>query len=334
MPNRLPVSLPHRFVVLFLPPLLAAPLLAPPAAAQAWPARPIRMIVPVAPGGGADITSRLVAQKLSERFGQQVVVDNRSGAGGIIGLEMLARSTPDGYTISQAGVGPLAVNPSLHAKLPYDPLKDFAPILRAVSALNVLVVHPSVPVHSVKDLVAFAGANPGKLNYGSSGPGRADHLAGELFSMMTGVRMQHVPYKGGGPAMTDLVGGNLQLIFATVSTAASHIKSGKIRTLANTSAVRSDLFPDLPTIAESGLPGFAIDNWYSFIAPAGTPAAIVDTFNVEIARALSQPDVRDRLQALGIVPFTTARPAEFAQYLRAEIAKYAKLVKAVGITPE
>jgi tripartite-type tricarboxylate transporter receptor subunit TctC len=330
MSRRLPVPCLQPAIVLLLAGLLPPSL----ALAQAWPAKPIRMIVPVAPGGGADITSRLVAAKLSERCGQQVIVDNRSGAGGIVGLEMLARANPDGYTISQGGVGPLAVNPSLYAKLPYDPLKDFAPILRAVSALNVLVVHPSVPVQSVKDLIAFARANPGKLNYGSSGAGRADHLAGELFSMMAGVRMQHVPYKGGGPAMTDLVGGNLQLIFATVSTAASHMKSGKVRTIANTSAVRSDLFPDLPTIGESGVPGFAIDNWYSFIAPAGTPAPIIETLNVEIARTLSLPDVKERLQVLGIVPFTTARPAEFAQYLRAEIAKYAKLVKAVGITPE
>jgi tripartite-type tricarboxylate transporter receptor subunit TctC len=330
MSRLIPVPCLQPAIVLLLAGLLPPSL----AQAQAWPAKPIRMIVPVAPGGGADITSRLVAQKLSERFGQQVIVDNRSGAGGIVGLEMLARSNPDGYTISQGGVGPLAVNPSLYAKLPYDPLKDFAPILRAVSALNVLVVHPSLPVQSVKDLIAFARANPGKLNYGSSGAGRADHLAGELFSMMAGVRMQHVPYKGGGPAMTDLVGGNLQLIFATVSTAASHMKSGKVRTIANTSAVRSDLFPDLPTIGESGVPGFAIDNWYSFIAPAGTPAPIVDMLNVEIARTLSLPDVKERLHVLGIVPFTTARPAEFAQYLRAEIAKYAKLVKAVGITPE
>lgn len=303
-------------------------------AAEPYPSRPIRFVVPSGAGGVTDILARAIGQRLTERFGQQVIVDNRSGAGGIVGLEMLARSNPDGYTISQGGVGPLAVNPSLYAKLPYDPLKDFAPILRAVSALNVLVVHPSVPVQSVKDLIAFARANPGKLNYGSSGAGRADHLAGELFSMMAGVRMQHVPYKGGGPAMTDLVGGNLQLIFATVSTAAGHMKSGKVRTIANTSAVRSDLFPDLPTIGESGVPGFAIDNWYSFIAPAGTPAPIVDMLNVEIARTLSLPDVKERLHVLGIVPFTTARPAEFAQYLRAEIAKYAKLVKAVGITPE
>jgi len=316
------------------PALLAAQLVAAPAIAQGYPLKPVRMIVPVAPGGGADIVSRLVAQKLSERFSQQVIVDNRPGAGGIVGLEILARSNPDGYTISQGGVGPLAVNPSLHPKLSYDPLKDFAPILRAVSALNVLVVHPSLPVQSVKDLIALARANPGKLNYGSSGPGRADHLAAELFSMMAGVRMQHVPYKGGGPAMTDLVGGNLQLIFATVSTAAAHMKSGKVRTIASTSGQRSGLFPDVPTIAESGLPGFAIDNWYSFIAPARTPEAIINTLNVEIARALTLPDVKERLHALGIVPYTTSRPEEFTAYLRSEIAKYAKLVKAVGITPE
>ncbi|MBC7781863.1 MAG: tripartite tricarboxylate transporter substrate binding protein [Proteobacteria bacterium] len=302
--------------------------------AQGYPVRPVRMIVPVAPGGGADITTRIIAQKLSERLGQQFIIDNRAGAGGINGLEMLARSIPDGYTLAQGGVGPLAVNPSLYRKLSYDPLKDFAPILRAVSALNVLVVHPSLPVHSVKDLIAYAKANPDKLNYGSSGPGRADHLAGALFSMMAGVRMQHVPYKGGGPAMTDLVGGNLQLIFATVSTAAPHMKSGKVRTIANTSATRSEQFADLPTISESGLPGFAIDNWYAYIAPAGTPKPIVDTLNVEITRALTLTEVKERLHVLGIVPFVTDTPEEFRTYLRAEIQKYAKLVKAVGIEPE
>jgi tripartite-type tricarboxylate transporter receptor subunit TctC len=189
-------------------------------------------------------------------------------------------------------------------------------------------------VQSVKDLIAHAKANPDKLNYGSSGPGRADHLAGALFGMMAGVRMQHVPYKGGGPAMTDLVGGNLQLIFATVSTAAQQMKSGKVRTIASTSAKRAEQFADLPTIAESGLPGFAIDNWYAFIAPAGTPKPIVDLLNVEITRALGVSDVKERLQALGIVPFVTASPDEFRTYLRAEIQKYAKLVKAAGIEPE
>lgn len=302
------------------------------ALAQAsYPVKPIRMIVPVAPGGGADITTRTIAQKMSESWGQQIIVDNRAGAGGIVGLEITARSAPDGYTIAQGGVGPLAVNPSIHNKLPYNPLKDFAPILRAVSALNVLVVHPSLPVHSVKDLITYAKANPNKANYGSSGAGRADHLAGELFNMMTGTRMQHVPFKGGGPAMIDLLSGNIQLIFATVSTAAAHMKSGKIRTIANTSAKRSDLFPDLPTIAESGVPGFAIDNWYSFVAPAGTPKPVVDKLNVEMTRILGLPDVNERLHALGIVPFTTATPEEFRVYLGSEIQKYEKLVKTVGI---
>ncbi len=303
-------------------------------APASYPSKPIRMIVPVAPGGGADITTRTIGQKLAERFGQQIIVDNRAGAGGIVGLEILAHSAPDGYTIAQGGVGPMAVNPSLHARLPYNPLKDFAPILRAVSALNVLVVHPSLPVHSVKDLIAHAKANPNRLNFGSSGPGRADHLAGELFNMMAGVRMQHVPYKGGGPAMVDLLSGNLQLIFATVSTATVHMKSGKIRTIANTSAKRSDLFPDLPTIAESGLPGFAIDNWYSFVAPAGTPKPVIDRLNAEITRSLTLPDVKERLYALGIVPFVTSTPEEFRTYLTSEIQKYSKLVKSVGIKPE
>ena len=315
--------------------VLSLPLVLPaPASAQQWPAKPIRFIMPFVPGGGTDFVGRLISPELSKTLGQQVLVENRGGAGGNIGVELAAKSDPDGYTMVLGTIGNIAVNPSLYGKLAVDPIRDLAPVSQTSVVLNVLVVHPSLPVKSVKDIIALAKKNPGKLTYGSSGMGAADHLAGELFSMMAGVRMQHVPYKGGGPAMTDLVGGSLQLIFATVSTAASHMKSGKIRTIASTSAVRADLFPDLPTIAESGLPGFAIDNWYSFIAPAGTPAPIVDTLNVEIARALALPDVKERLQALGIVPFTTARPAEFAQYLRAEIAKYAKLVKAVGITPE
>jgi tripartite-type tricarboxylate transporter receptor subunit TctC len=299
-----------------------------------FPVKPIRIIVPVSPGGGADITTRIIGQKLAERFNQQIIVDNRAGAGGILGLEILAHAAPDGYTIAQGGVGPLAVNPSLHQKLSYQPLKDFSPILRAVTALNVLVVNPTLPVQSVKDLIAHAKANPHKLNYGSSGPGRADHLAGELFSIMAGIRMQHVPYKGGGPAMVDLLSGNLQLIFATVSTAVLHMKSGKIRTIANTSAKRSDLFPDLPTIAESGLPGYAIDNWYSYVAPAGTPKQINDTFNNQIIQILALPDVKERLYVLGIVPFVTSNPEEFKAYLISETEKYAKLVKSVGIKPE
>jgi tripartite-type tricarboxylate transporter receptor subunit TctC len=299
-----------------------------------YPVRPIRVIVPVTPGGGGDIVTRAMAQKLVDAWGQQVIVDNRPGAGGIVGLEMTARAAPDGYTFAQGGIGPLAVDPSLHSKLPYRSLEDFSLITRAVSALNVLVVHPSLPVQSVKDLIAYGKTNPAKLSYGSSGAGRADHLAGELFSTMTGVRMQHVPYKGGAPAMVDLVAGNLQLIFATVSTAATHMKTGRIRTLAITSAKRSDLFPDLPTVAESGVPGFAVDNWYSFVAPRGLPRPILERLHREINRALAAQDVRERLQLLGIVPFPSASPEEFRSYLAAEIHKYAKLVKAAGITAD
>ncbi len=294
-----------------------------------FPSKPIRIIVAVTPGGGGDITSRTVAQKLNEAWRQQVIVDNRPGAGGIVGLDILTRAAPDGYTFALGGIGPLAVNQSLHSKLPYDPLKDLSPITRAVSALNVLVVHPSVPVHSVKDLMAYAKDNP--ANFGSSGAGRADHLAGELFNLMTGVRMQHVPYKGGAPAIVDLVAGNLQLIFATVSTAAVHMKSGRIRTIAVTSAKRVDLFPDLPTVAESGVPGFSVDNWYSFVAPAGVPRPIVAKLHSEINRVLGLSDVKERLQPLGIVPFPSESPEEFRRYIGSEIDKYAKVVKAAGL---
>ena len=313
----------------------AAVLLASGAGAFARPVlpdRPVRLIVPYATGGSTDLLARLVAPKLGERWGQAVIIDNRPGGNTIIGTQAVTRSAPDGQTALMMAIAHTII-PNL-LPVPYDPLRDFTPLGTISRGELVLVVHPSVGATSLQELAALARAKPGQLNYASASTGGPLHLAGELFNMLAGVKTTHIPYKGGGPAMTDLVGGNLQLIFATVSTAASHMKSGKIRTIANTSAVRSDLFPDLPTIGESGLPGFAIDNWYSFIAPAGTPASIVDTLNVEIARALALPDVKERLHALGIVPFTTARPSEFAQYLRAEIAKYAKLVKAVGITPE
>jgi tripartite-type tricarboxylate transporter receptor subunit TctC len=306
-----------------------------PAFAQpAYPGKPIRMIVPVAPGGGADITARALAQKLTDLWGQQVIIDNRAGAGGIVGLEIGARSAPDGYTLIQASVGPLTVNPALHKKLPYDALKDFDPVTRAVSALNVLVVHPSLPVHSVKDLIAHAKANPGKLSFGSSGAGRADHLAGELFNRLAGVRMQHVPYKGGAPAMIDLVAGNVQLIFATVSTAIVHMKSGRIRTIASTSAKRPELLADIPTVAEAGVPGFEIENWYGFVVPTGTPKSIVTLLHREINRNLALPDVRERLAGLGIAPFPTATPEAFGAYVRAEMKKYGDLVRSAGISAD
>lgn len=310
-------------------------LAAPAGAAQSgYPLKPVRMIVPVAPGGGADITARALAAKLTELWGQQVIIDNRPGAGGIVGLELGARAAPDGYTVTQASIGPLTVTPALHKSVPYNSVKDFDPITRAVSALNVLVVHPSLPVHSVKDLIAHARANPNKLSFGSSGAGRADHLAGEMFNRMAKVQMQHVPYKGGAPAMLDLVAGNVQLIFATVSTAVGNMKAGRIRTIALTSPTRSEILPGVPTVAESGLPGFAIDNWYGFVVPAGTPKLIVAHLHREMNRILALPDVKEKLQTLGIVPFPTATPEEFGVYIRSEMKKYAELVKAAGIVAD
>lgn len=302
--------------------------------AQAYPVKPIRMIVPVAPGGGGDITARAVGQKLNEALGQQIIIDNRAGAGGLVGMEIAARAAPDGYTIVQTGIGALAVAPSITKKLPYDPVKDFTPVARGVSALNMLVVHPSLPVHTVTDLITHARAHPGKLNFGSSGAGRADHLAGELFNSLVGVKMQHVPYKGGAPAMTDLIAGNLHLIFATVSTAAAHVKSGRVRAVAMTGAKRSELFPNLPTVAEAGVPGFEIDNWYAYVAPRGTPAAIVAKLHAEINRALEMPETKGRLATLGIVPFVLPTPAAFGDYQMSEIRKYADLVKRAGIPVE
>ncbi len=299
-------------------------------AADPFPTKPIRLIVPVAPGGGADITSRVVAAKLVDVFGQQVIVDNRSGGGGIVGLEATARATPDSHTISQGGIGSLAVMPHF-TKLPYDVLRDFTPVARAVSALNMLVVHPSLPVNSVKDMIAYAQKNPGKLNYGSSGPGRADHLAGEIFSGMAGLNMQHVPYKGGAPAMIDLLSGNIQLIFATLSTSIMHVKAGKIRPIAMTSSQRWDQLPNIPTVAEAGLPGFAVENWYGFIGPRGMAATRVAVLHREINRALDMPDVRMRLATLGIVPFTLPTAEAFGDYIRAETKKYGKVVQDAGI---
>ena len=300
-------------------------------AADAYPARPIRIIILVQPGGGSDITSRAVAQKMTESWGQQVIVDNRPGGNGVLGMEIAKSANPDGYTLVLGTIGPVAVNPSLYSKLPYDPVADFTPIARAVSALNVLVVHPSLPVRSVKELIAYAKANPGRLNYGSSGVGFADHLAGELFNRMAGVTMQHVPYKGGAPAMVDLVGGNLQLIFATVSTALAHMQSGRIRTLAVTFARRVDQFPDIPTVAEAGLPGFAVDNWYGFQAPRGVPRDRVVKLHGEINRILGLPDVTGRLASVGIYPFTLPTAAEYHAYIQSEIRKYAEIVKGAGV---
>jgi tripartite-type tricarboxylate transporter receptor subunit TctC len=290
----------------------------------------LRIIITVAPGGGADITARAVGQKLTEAWGQQVIVDNRPGGNGIVGMEIAAHANPDGYTIVEGTIGPVAVNPSLYDKLPYDSIRDFAPVARAVSALNMLVVQLSLPVQSVQELITYARANPGKLNFGSSGVGFADHLAGALFNTLAGVKMQHVPYKGGTPAMLDLLGGNIQLIFATVSTAIVHVKAGKLRALAVTSAKRVDLLPDLPTVAEGGVPGFAVDNWYGFMAPRGTPKPIVAKLHTGIDLALDAPDIKARLRDLGIFPFPAPTPEAYGDYIKSEIQKYAKVIKDSG----
>jgi len=300
------------------------------AVAQSWPNRSVRMISPFAPGGGADITSRALAQKLTVALGQQVIVDNRGGAGGMLGVDLAAKSPPDGYTLVLGTIGPIAINPSLLSKMPYDPLKDLAPVSQAAVAVNVLVVHPSLPAKSVKELVAIAKARPTDLNYGSSGSGAADHLAGELFNAMVKVKMAHIPYKGGAPAMLDLVSGNVQIVFSTLSTATAAIDGGKVRALAVAGSKRFEGMPDLPTMSEAGLKGFEVNNWYGLFAPAGTAKDIIARANAETVKALAAPDVKKRLMDAGIIA-TSSSPEGFSNYIRAETAKWGKVIKDANI---
>jgi len=315
----------------FVVAIIAAAAAAPAATAAQWPQRPVRMLVGFAPGGGTDATARAIAPKLSELLGQQVVIDNRPGATGNIAADITAKANPDGYTILMGTIAALAINPSLYAKLPFDPVKDLAPVTRAVDSTNVLVLHPSVPAKSVKELIALAKAKP--LNCGSSGVGGAGHLALELFNLQAGTRITHVPYKGGGPAMIDLLGGNIQLIFATAASAVGHIKSGKIRALAVTTAKRAPLVPDLPTIAETGLKGFEANNWYGVVVPGKTPRPIIDRLNKDIATALMMPDVKELLfkQGLDVAPDS---PEAFGAYIKSETVKWAKVIKSAGLKAE
>jgi len=298
------------------------------AAEAPYPTKPIRMLVGVAPGGGTDTTARAMAGKLAERMGQQVVVDNRPGAAGNIATEITARANPDGYTILMGTIAALAINPSLYKKLPFDPLKDVATVTRAVDSTNILVVHPTVAAKNVKELIALAKTKP--LNGGSSGVGGAGHLALELFNLQAGTKIVHVPYKGGGPAMVDLLGGNIQLIFATAASSVGHIKAGKIRALAVTTATRSGLVPELPTIAEAGLKDFEANNWYGIVVPAKTPRPIIDRLNKEITVVLNLPDVKGLLfkQGLDAAPST---PEDFTKYIRSEKDKWEKVIKAAGL---
>ncbi|MEN9782859.1 MAG: hypothetical protein RJA24_202, partial [Pseudomonadota bacterium] len=303
------------------------------AEAQSWPTRPVRLISPFAPGGGADITSRALALKLSPALGQQVVVENRGGAGGMIGVDMATKAPADGYTMVLGTIGPIAINPSLYKKMTYDPMRDLIPVSQAANALNVLVVHPSLPAKNVKEMIAIAKARPGQMNYGSSGPGATDHLAGELFNVLAGVKMVHVPYKGGAPAMLDLVAGNVQVVFSTVSTAVAAMDSKRVRPLAMTGNQRFELMPDLPTVAEAGLKGFEVNNWYGIFLPTGTPKDIVAKLNAEVVKALAAPDVKKRLIEAGIVA-TSSSPDGFTAYVKAESSKWAKVIKDAGITVE
>jgi len=309
---------------------VAVVALAAPALAQPYPSKPIRFVVPFPPGGPLDIMGRAIAQKLAEAWGQPVVVDNRPGAGGGIGAELVAKSPGDGYTLLMGAVSTHAINPSLYAKVPYDPQKDFVPVALVAQVPNILVVNPSLPVHSVKELIDYARAKPGALSFGSGSTGSTGHLAGELFKTMAGVDMVHIPYKGGAPAMQDLLAGQTQLMFDNLANALPQVKAGKLRALAVTTMKRAPAVPDLPTVAESGLPGFDLTTWFGVFVPAGTPPETVAKLNAEIVKALGSKDLVDRLAGMGAVPPENNTPESFAAFVRAEAAKYAQVVKSSG----
>ena len=297
--------------------------------AQTYPMKSVRMLVPFPPGGGTDYTARLIGQKLSELWGQPVVIENRPGASTTIASEIVARAAPDGHTLIMGSVNH-TINPSLYAKLPYDTIKDFAPVTVAVTASYVLVVHPSLPARSVKELIALARARPGQINYSTSGSSGPQHLAGELFKLMAGVDMTHVPYKGGGPAVVALVGGHVSVQFSTPVSALPHIKSGRLRPLAVTSSTRSPALPELPTIAEAALPGYEAVTWWGILAPARTPRDIVNKIHADVVRVLDMPETKARLATEGVNP-SGSSPEQFATMIQNEIVKMAKIVKAANI---
>jgi len=303
-----------------------------PASAQpagAYPNRPVKLVVPFPPGGPLDTVGRTIAQKLTEAWGQSVVVDNRPGAGGNIGADIVAKSPADGYTILMGALSTHAVNPSLYAKMPYDAVKDFAPITLVAITPNVLVVNAALPVNTAKEFVAYAKANSGKLAFGSGSNGSAGHLAGELFKVETGTEIIHVPYKGGAPAMQALLAGDTQFMFDNLANAMPQVRAGKLKALAVTTAQRSKLAPDLPTMAEAGVPGFDLSTWFGLFAPAGTPRDVIGKWNAEVTKILTSSDMRERLVLQGAEPAPTT-PEQFAAFVQSEIPKYARIVKASG----
>lgn len=294
-----------------------------------YPTRPVRILVAYPPGGGVDLAARVIGQKFTETFGQQMIIDNRGGGGGNISMELAAQAAPDGHTLIMTGAGPTTINVSLYKKIPFDPIRDFAPVALVASTIYALVVNPSVEAKSVKDLIALAKSRPGKLTYATAGIGAPPHLATELFKMMTGTDVVHVPYKGTGPAISDLIGGQITFMFADVLAAAPQMKAGKLRGLAVSSPRRFALVPGLPTVAESGVPGFSAVGWTGLLAPAGTPQPIVSKLNSEVVRVLPLPEVKDKLAGDGS-EFGKNTPEEFSVFIKQEIAKWAKVVKASG----
>jgi len=300
------------------------------AAEMSYPSRPIRFVVPFPPGGGNDITARTIGTKLTDAWGQQVVIDNRPGAGGVIGAEIAARAAPDGYTLFLGGVGSHAINPAMHKQLPYDPIKDFAPVSLIAIAPLLLVVHPGITATSVKELIALARAKPGQLNFASNGQGGSSHLAGELFKMLGNVDMTHVPYKGFGPSLTGLLSGQVQVMFSSIVPMLPQVKAGKLRALAQTGPKRASAVPDIPTVAEAGLTGYQTASWYGVLVPAKTPAPIVDRLSVEVKRIAELPDVRGRMSAEGADPVGST-PAEFAEHIRGELARWRQVIERAGL---
>ena len=299
----------------------------------AYPSKPIRLVVPFPPAGPTDVVARLVGQKLAERWNQQVVVENRAGAGGTIGAELVARTAADGYTLLMGSTANMAVNVTLYAKLSYDPMKDFVPVNLAAITPNLMVVNPSLPVANVREFIALAMAKPASINYASGGSGTPSHLAAELFKTMAGIQMNHIPYKGSIPALTDVMGGQVTLMFDSMPSALPLVKSGRLKALAQTGAKRSASVPELPTIGESGLPGYEVAGWFGLFAPAGTPRDIVTKLSNEITLVLNLPDVKERYSLLGAEP-GPGNPAEFAQFLASEIAKWAKVIRDSGAKAE
>jgi len=313
--------------------LIAALPVAGPAAAQSYPSKPVRMIIGFPPGGGTDIIGRIVAQRMSEGLKQQIIPDNRGGASGQIGAELTVKSPPDGYTIMMAHIAAMSILPSLYPKLPYDPVRDFAPISLVAISPQLVVAHPSLPVKNIKELIALAKAHPGEIHYASVGNGTVQHLAGELFNLQAGVRMVHVPFKGGGPSALNLVAGHVQLSFDVIPVVIGHVKAGKLRPIAVTSEKRTPLMPEVPTVNESGLQGFDLSTWWGLVAPAGVGKEVVARLHGETVKALQLPDVKERIAANGADPVGNS-PEEFAAFIRNERTKYARIVKEASIKIE